>query len=32
MGYDVLVIWENDWIKNKKECIDNIKKFYENDN
>ena len=30
LGYDILVIWENDWIKNKKSCIEVIKKFYEN--
>ncbi len=28
-GYDVLVIWENDWKKNKSECIEKIKKYYE---
>ena len=30
LGYDILVIWENDWIKNKNSCIEVIKKFYEN--
>lgn len=29
MGYDVLIIWENDWKKNKQDCIEKIKKFYE---
>lgn len=29
MGYDVLIIWENDWKKNKQECIEKIKKHYE---
>lgn len=32
LGYDVLVIWENDWLKNKSDCIEKIKKFYENVN
>jgi len=30
LGYDILVIWETDWIKNKNYCIEVIKKFYEN--
>jgi len=29
LGYDVLIIWENDWKKNKLDCIEKIKKFYE---
>lgn len=32
IGYDILIIWENDWIKNKQKCIDNINKFYEDVN
>jgi hypothetical protein len=27
LGYTILVIWENDWIKNKKECIKKIKEY-----
>lgn len=29
MGYDVLVIWESDWKKNKELVLDKIKKYYE---
>jgi very-short-patch-repair endonuclease len=32
LGYNVLVIWENDWIKNKKDCVEKIKRFYEINN
>lgn len=27
LGYDVLIIWEMDWNKNKIECIEKIKKY-----
>lgn len=29
LGYGMLVIWENDWNKNKIECIEKIKKYFE---
>jgi G:T-mismatch repair DNA endonuclease (very short patch repair protein) len=32
LGYNVLIIWECDWKKNKTECISLIKKYYENVN
>lgn len=27
VGYEVLVIWESDWNKNKEECIEKIRKY-----
>ena len=26
-GYDVMIIWESDWNKNKQECIEKVKKY-----
>jgi very-short-patch-repair endonuclease len=26
-GYDILVIWENDWNKHREDCIEKIKKY-----
>lgn len=27
IGYDVMVIWENEWINDKQKCIDRIKEY-----
>lgn len=32
LGYDVLIVWENDWKKNKEEVVNLLKKFYESNN
>lgn len=32
IGYTVLVIWENDWYKNKQNCIEKIKNFLNENN
>lgn len=29
IGYSILIIWENDWDKNKQKCVEELIKFYD---